>query len=65
MPTNDPRATLWDSRSTGTAMNPQPFSMTFIVNCRHCGYTHIGQCPRIKAIEYHECGAIKRVEYKE
>ena len=31
--------------------------------CEHCGNYHTGTCPRIKAIEYHKNGKIKRVEY--
>jgi len=32
--------------------------------CQHCGLLpHIGLCPKIKAIEYHQNGTIKRVEY--
>lgn len=33
--------------------------------CETCGIDHPGQCPRIKAIEYHENGTIKRIEYFE
>ena len=32
--------------------------------CEHCGSSHSGQCPRIKAIEYYQNGNIKRIEYK-
>ena len=37
--------------------------------CPHCssagGYViHTGPCPRIKAIEYHPDGTIKRVEFR-
>ena len=34
-------------------------------SCEHCGGTtpHVGQCPRVSAIEYHPNGQIKRVEY--
>lgn len=31
--------------------------------CPHCGYGHTGTCPRIKAVEYHQDGTVKRVEY--
>ena len=36
-----------------------------VVICPHCGSNHNtnAQCPKIKAIEYHENGTIKRVEY--
>ncbi len=34
-----------------------------IVECRFCGKSHGVRCPEIKAIEYHENGAIKRIEY--
>lgn len=43
------------------------FSTTVIESafkkCHHCGDIHDGQCPRVKAIEYYECGSIKRIEY--
>jgi hypothetical protein len=32
-------------------------------HCGHCGGYHTAQCPRIKAIEYHPNGTIKRIEY--
>jgi hypothetical protein len=31
--------------------------------CGHCGNMHVGTCWRVKAIEYHPNGTIKRVEY--
>jgi hypothetical protein len=31
--------------------------------CGYCGMGHIGTCPRVKAIEYHENGTLKRVEF--
>lgn len=31
--------------------------------CEHCGFGHTGTCPRIKAIEYHQNGTVKRVEF--
>ena len=31
--------------------------------CSHCGYGHTGLCPRVKAIEYHQDGTVRRVEY--
>ena len=36
-----------------------------IPQCPYCGgipHQHVGQCPSVKAIEYHEDGSIKRVE---
>tara|TARA_R110000868_G_scaffold411706_1_gene707811 strand:+ start:30345 stop:30593 length:249 start_codon:yes stop_codon:yes gene_type:complete len=37
-----------------------------IVPCGHCGAHHPSQpCPRIAAIEYHENGNVKRVEYRD
>lgn len=33
--------------------------------CSHCGFWHQGACLRIKAIEYHSNGTVKRVEYHE
>lgn len=32
-------------------------------NCPHCGIYHQTTCPRIRAIEYHQDGTIKRVEF--
>ena len=34
-----------------------------IETCPHCGGIHNGRCHRIKAIEYHENGTVKRIEY--
>lgn len=34
-----------------------------VQKCEHCNNSHSGPCPRVKAIEYHENGAVKRVEY--
>lgn len=32
--------------------------------CIHCGAgSHDGQCPKIKSVEYHPDGSIKKVEY--
>ena len=31
--------------------------------CCHCDNHHAGVCPRVKSIEYYECGSVKRVEY--
>jgi hypothetical protein len=31
--------------------------------CEHCGFGHLGTCPRIKAIEYHPDGTVKRIEF--
>lgn len=39
--------------------------MTFDGKCGHCGGYHIGTCPRVKAVEYHPNGTVKRVEYHE
>ena len=35
------------------------------VACPHCGTYHIATCPRIKAIEYHTNGTVKRIELHE
>lgn len=32
--------------------------------CEWCGVVHSGVCPKVKAIEYHLNGGIKRVEFK-
>lgn len=31
--------------------------------CQHCGMIHEATCPRIRAIEYHPDGSVKRVEF--
>jgi hypothetical protein len=31
--------------------------------CGWCGNYHLGFCPRIKTIEYHENGLTKRIEF--
>lgn len=31
--------------------------------CKHCGFMHEITCPRIKAIEYHADGTVKRIEF--
>lgn len=43
----------------------QMYSTTNVTlsNCPYCGNIHAGQCPRIKAIEYHENGTVKRIEF--
>ena len=33
-------------------------------NCPHCGAIHSTTCPLIKAIEYHQNGSVKRIEFK-
>lgn len=41
------------------------YNSVIFANCIHCGAgKHPGICPTIKAIEYHEDGTVKRVEYK-
>ena len=40
---------------TGTASNN--------LGCPYCGMGHGGTCPRVKAIDYHENGTVKRVEF--
>lgn len=36
---------------------------TQITNCQFCGKSHGVRCPEVKAIEYHESGVIRRVEF--
>lgn len=31
--------------------------------CPHCGLMHETTCPRIRSVEYHENGTIKRIEF--
>lgn len=33
------------------------------IGCPHCGMIHDTTCPRIKAMEYHQDGTIRRVEF--
>lgn len=38
--------------------------MTYQVNdCQYCGKSHGRRCPEVRAIEYYENGAVKRVEF--
>lgn len=37
----------------------------FLIQCTHCGMYHSGICPKIKSIEYHENGNVKKIEYKD
>jgi hypothetical protein len=32
-------------------------------SCPWCDGSHTGRCPQVKALEYHENGQVKRVEY--
>ena len=32
--------------------------------CPHCGFIHETTCPRIRSIEYHPDGAVKRIEFQ-
>ena len=32
--------------------------------CSYCGNHHNGACPKVKAIEYHPNGTVKRVEFR-
>jgi hypothetical protein len=31
--------------------------------CEYCGLIHEAVCPKVKSIEYNECGTVKRVEF--
>ena len=33
------------------------------VPCGYCGKYHQGICPRIKSVEYHDNGTVRRVEF--
>lgn len=35
------------------------------MRCEHCGGVHVGACPRVASIEYHENGRVKTVCYRE
>lgn len=34
-----------------------------VVPCRWCGHFHGDLCPQVKALEYNEDGAVRRVEF--
>ena len=34
-----------------------------VVPCQYCGKYHPGICPRIKSVEYHDNGTVRRVEF--
>ena len=36
---------------------------TAVEHCPYCGNIHDGVCPKVKAIEYHPNGTVKRVEF--
>lgn len=38
-------------------------TISTLVPCEWCGATHQTKCPLVKAIEYHEDGRVKRVEF--
>lgn len=37
--------------------------VTLPAACPHCGMYHQATCPRVKAIEYHNDGTVKRIEF--
>lgn len=39
--------------------------MNLALICQYCGMSHSITCPRIKAMEYHPDGTIKRIEFHE
>jgi hypothetical protein len=45
-------------QTVGSGVMSFPFQQ-----CPHCGWWHAGVCARVKAIEYHPDGTVKRVEY--
>ena len=40
-------------------------STSVVHGCPYCGWIHEGVCQRIRAIEYHPDGTIKRMEFHE
>lgn len=40
-------------------------SCSAMPSCRYCGCWHNGTCPKVKAIEYHPDGSVRRVELHE
>lgn len=48
---------------TAASDRTYPVPTSYIYTCRWCGWAHAGVCPRVKAIEYHPNGEVKRVEF--
>lgn len=48
-----------------TTANPPALTTGALKPCRWCGpnVLHYGLCPRVKSIEYHPTGYVKRVEF--
>lgn len=46
-----------------TASIPCPFAVDDL--CRWCGMHHAGACLRVRALEYHPDGSLRRVEFHE
>lgn len=40
-----------------------PASEVVPTACPHCTLPHPGKCPLVKAVEYHENGTVRRVEF--
>jgi hypothetical protein len=47
----------------GPSPLPAPAPTWTVGICPYCGFWHTGMCSRIKAIEYHENGMIRRIEF--
>lgn len=55
-----------DARSTFHSVTVDWDKATWnIPHCRWCQGIHSGFCPRVKCIEFHPNGTVKRVEFKE
>lgn len=48
---------------SGTTGSPEISIIDIYPNCRYCGYSHDGVCPRVREIEYHQNGTVKRVSF--
>ncbi len=40
-----------------------PLSSVPFSACPYCGHWHQGMCLRVKSVEYHDNGSVKRVEF--
>lgn len=56
----------WEHVMPKVTTYPSASTTTFVCHatCGHCGGNHLtDRCPYVKAIEYHENGQVKRIEF--
>jgi hypothetical protein len=59
-----PHATFGGPGWSGHGIQPTPvYYQPTLSLCPYCGLYHAGVCLRVKSVEYHENGTIKRVEF--